>query len=96
MTFLVPLFVNLYPSIIIIILHDFTYRHPEPRQRPLSGTISKTLQKSDRALLTSSTVVTDDNTSDQQSMILGAPLAAGNQLHLDLQQSYITTKSQTS
>ena len=67
------------------------YRHPEPRQRPLSGTISRTLQKSDRALLTSSTIVTtsDDVTSDQQSMILGALLTAGNQLHLDLQQCYI-------
>ena len=71
------------------------YRHPEPRQRPLSGTISRTLQKSDRALLTSSTIVTtsDDVTSDQQSMILGAPLAAGNQLHLDLQQLYIAENS---
>jgi len=73
-------------------------RHPEPRQRPLSDTISRTLQKSDRALLTSSTAVTtsDDDTSDQQSMILGAPLTAGNQLHLDLQQSYMIIKSQTS
>jgi len=67
------------------------YRHPEPRQRPLSGIISRTLQKSDRALLISSTIVTtsDDVTSDQHSMILGAPLTAGNQLHLDLQQCYI-------
>ncbi|XP_065899943.1 uncharacterized protein [Dysidea avara] len=70
--------------------------HPEPRQRPLPCTISRTLQKSDRALLTSSTTVTDDNTSDQLSMTLGGPLAAGYQLHLDLQQSYMTLKLQAS
>ena len=49
-------------------------RDPEPRQRPLSDTISRTLQKSDRALLSSSAAVTtsDDDTFDQQSMMLGA------------------------
>ena len=67
------------------------YRHPTARDRPTSGSISQTLQKSDRALLTSSIQVTDDDvTKDNQSMMLGAPLTAGNQLYLDLQQRYMT------
>ena len=67
------------------------YRHPTARDRPTSGSISRTLQKSDKALLTSSVQVTDDNvtTKDNQSMMLGAPLTAGSQLYLDLQQRYI-------
>ena len=66
------------------------YRHPTARDRPTSGSISQTLQKSDRALLTSSIQVTDDDvTKDNQSMMLGAPLTAGNQLYLDLQQRYM-------
>ena len=36
------------------------YRHPTARDRPTSGSISQTMQKSDRALLTSSAQVTDD------------------------------------
>ena len=69
------------------------HRHPTARDRPTSGSLSRTLQKSDRALLTSSGQVTnDDVTKDNQSMILGAPLSAGNQLYLDLQQRY-TIKS---
>ena len=67
------------------------YRHPTARDRPTSGSISQTLQKSDRALLTSSVLLTDDNTTkDSQSMMLGAPLTAGSQLYLDLQQRYIS------
>ena len=68
------------------------YRHPTARDRPTSGSISQMLQKSDRALLTSSVQVTDDNvtTKDNQSMMLGAPLTAGSQLYLDLQQRYIS------
>ena len=70
------------------------YRHPTARDRPTSGSISQTLQKSDRALLTSSVQVTDDDaTKDNQSMILGAPLTAGSQLHLDLQQRYVIKSS---
>ena len=69
------------------------HRHPTARDRPTSGSISQTLQKSDRALLTSSVQVTDDDvTNDNQSMMLGAPLTAGSQLYLDLQQRY-TLKS---
>ena len=69
------------------------YRHPIAKNRPKSGSISLTLQKSDRALLTSSVQVTDDDvTSESQSVILGAPLTAGSQLYLDLQQRY-TNKS---
>ena len=67
------------------------YRHPTARDRPTSGSMSRTLQKSDRALLTSSVLLTDDNiTKDNQSMMLGAPLTAGSQLYLDLQQRYIS------
>ena len=69
------------------------YRHPTARDRPTSGSILQTLQQSDRALLTSSVQVTDDDvTRDNQSIMLGAPLTAGNQLYLDLQQRY-TIKS---
>ena len=67
------------------------YRHPTARDRPKSGSISQTLQKSDRALLTSSVQVPEDEIiKDNQSMTLGAPLPAGAQLHLDLQQKYVT------
>ena len=68
-------------------------RHPNARDRPVAGSVSRLLQKSDRALLTSSVQVTDDDiTKDNQSMMLGAPLSAGSQLYLDLQQRY-TAKS---
>ena len=63
------------------------YRHPTARDRPASASISQTLQKSDRALLTSSVQVTEE---DNQSMMLGAPLTAGSQLYLDLQEKYMT------
>ena len=67
------------------------YRHPTTRDRPTSGSLSRILQKSDRALLTSSIQVGDDElTKDNQSMMLGAPLTAGSQLYLDLQQRYVT------
>ena len=66
------------------------HRNPNARDRPVAGSVSETLQKSDRALLTSS--VQDNITKDNQSMMLGAPLSAGSQLYLDLQQRY-TTKS---
>lgn len=65
-------------------------RHPTPKDRPTPGSILQTLQKSDRALLTSFVQVTDNATSESQSMMLGAHLAAGNQLYLDLQQRYVT------
>ena len=66
------------------------YRHPTAKSRPKSGSISQTLQKSDRALLTSSMYVPDDEIAkDNQSMMLGAPLTAGTQLYLDLQQRYV-------
>ena len=69
------------------------YRHPNARDRPIAGSVSETLEKSDRALLTSSLQERDDDiTKDNQSMNLGAPLSAGSQLYLDLRQRY-TTKS---
>lgn len=65
-------------------------RHPIAKSRPTSGSITQTLEKSDSALLTSSVQVTDDDvTSESQSMMLGAPLTAGRQLYLDLQQRYV-------
>ena len=65
-------------------------RHPTAKSRPTSGSLSQILQKSDRALLTSSVQVTDDDVmSESQSMMLGAPLTAGSQLYLDLQQRYV-------
>ena len=78
-----------------MIMHsnNVLYRDPNTKSRPTSGSISQTLQKSDRALLTISVQVTDDDvTSESQSMMLGAPLTAGSQLYIDLQQRY-TNKS---
>ena len=70
------------------------YRHPTAKDRPMAGLLSQTLQKSDRALLTSSVQVVDKNaTKDGQSMMLGAPLTAGSQLYLDLQQKYVIKSS---
>ena len=67
------------------------YRHPTARSRPTSKSILRILQKSDRALLTSSVQVTDDDvTKYNQSMMPGAPLAEESQLYLDLQQRYMT------
>jgi len=66
-------------------------RHPTPRSRPTSGSIVETLWKSDRALLTNSVQVKDDDLS--QSMMLGAPLDEGSKLYLDLQQRYIEKSS---
>ena len=69
------------------------YRHPTARDRPTSGSISQALQKSDRTSLTSSMQVTEGQiTKENHSMVLGAPLTAGSQLYLDLQQRY-TIKS---
>jgi len=62
------------------------YRHPDPKQRPLSGVLLTTLQKPDNILLATS----DVTTTNGDSMVLGAPLVAGHQLHLDLQHSYTT------
>ena len=67
-------------------------RHPTAKNCPIAGSILQTLQKSDRALYTSSVQVTDDDiTKENQSMMLGAPLTAGSQLYIDLQQRYTTT-----
>ena len=66
------------------------YRHPTARDRPTSGSISQTL---DRISLTTSVQVTEGQIrKDNQSMTLEAPLTAGSQLYLDLQQRY-TIKS---
>ena len=70
-------------------------RHPTARSRPTSGSILETLQKSDRDLLASSVLETDDDTdtSDSQSMLLGASITAGEQLYLHLQNRYIPSKT---
>ena len=65
------------------------YRHPVAKDRPTPGSILRTLQKSDRSLLTRSMQVTDNVVLESQSMMLGAPLAAGNKLYIDLQQTYV-------
>ena len=73
---------------------SYVYRHPTAKGRPTSGSVSLTLQKSDRALLTSSVQATqDDLTKGNQSVMLGAPLAEGSQLYLDLQQKYANESS---
>ena len=70
----------------------FTQRHPVAKSRPIAGSVLWTLQNSDSTLLTSSTQVSEDKiTKDNQSVMLGAPLTAGNQLYLDLQQRYIAS-----
>jgi len=79
-----------------VVAYSYSYiclilRHPTAKNRPTPGLISRTLQKSDRTLLISSVQMTDDVTSESQPMMLGAPLAAGNQLYLDLQQRYTVT-----
>ena len=68
------------------VLCVYICRHPTAKSRPTSELILETLQKSDRALLTSSVQVTGDDTN--QSMMLGASLDEGSQLYFDLQQSY--------
>ena len=70
----------------------FTQRHPAAKNRPIAGSILRTLQNSDSTLLTSSIQVSEDKiTKDNQSMMVGAPLTAGNQLYLNLQQRYIAS-----
>ena len=70
------------------------YRHPTAKDRPMAGLLSQILQKSDRALLTSSVELVSKNaTKDNQSMTLGAPLTAGSQLYIDLQERYIIKSS---
>ena len=64
------------------------YRHPVAKHRPLPDSVSQTLQKSQNGLLTSP--ATDDA---EQLMMLGEPLSTGNQLYLDLQQTYLTNIS---
>ncbi|XP_065899877.1 uncharacterized protein [Dysidea avara] len=68
--------------------------HPEPKSRPPPGTITRTLQKSDRTLLPNSkATTTGDDKYDKQSLTLGAPLAAGNKLYLDFQERYMKKDS---
>ena len=69
------------------------YRHPTARDRPVARSTSQTLQKFDRISLTSSVQATEGQIkSDNQLMTLEAPLTAGSQMYLDLQQKY-TIKS---
>ena len=61
-------------------------RHPVAKHRPLPASVFRILQKDN--LLVASCSVTSDDAS--QSIVLGEPLAAGSQLYLDLQQTYMT------
>ena len=66
----------------------YTYnRHPEARNRPHPGMVLRTLQKSDRNLLQWS--MPDDDKTNGQVAMLGAPLTASEQLYPDLQSMYI-------
>ena len=64
-------------------------RHPEARNRPHPGlhVVLRTLQKSDRNLLQWS--MPDDDKTDGQVAMLGAPLTASEHLYPDLQSMYI-------
>ena len=63
------------------------YRHPEARSRPHPGMVLRTLQKSDSDLLQWS--MPDDDKTDGQVAMLGAPLTASEHLYLDLQSAYM-------
>ena len=63
------------------------YRHPEAKGRPYSISILRTLEKSDEILLQWS----ESTNTDNQVMMLGAPLINGEQLYPDLQSQYKTT-----
>jgi len=64
-----------------VVAYSYSYmcliRHPTAKNRPTPGVISRTLQKSDRTLLISSVQVTDDVTSESQSMMLELLLLEG-------------------
>ena len=53
--------------------------------------VLRTLQKSDRNLLQWS--MPDDDKTDGQVAMLGAPLTASEQLYLDLQSAYLKTNN---
>ena len=64
------------------------FRHPDASGRPRPSTISQTLQGSNTTLLHWSTP--EDDKTDGQVAVLGAPLSCGVQLYTDLQQLYST------
>ena len=64
-------------------------RHPETKYRPHPGLVLRTLQKSDRNLLQWS--MPDDDKTDGQVAMLGAPLSTSEQLYPDLQSLYRKT-----
>ena len=65
------------------------YRHPEAMNRPHPGLVLGALQKSDRNLLQWS--MPDDDKTDGQVAMLGAPLSASEHLYPDLQSLYMKT-----
>ena len=67
--------------------HALTCRHPDANGRPPSNTMLRTLQKSDRNLLHWTTP--EDDQTDGQVAVLGAPLSCGVRLYTDLQKMYI-------
>jgi len=76
-----------------LFLPSFSYRHPEANGRPQSSTMLRTLQKSDRNLLQWTTP--EDDQTDGQAAVLGAPLSCGVCLYADLQEMYITDNSES-
>ena len=70
------------------------YRHPEARCRPHPGLVLRTLQKSDRNLLQWS--MPDDDKTDGQVAMLGAPLTASEHLYPDLQSLYVKNSTSLS
>jgi len=67
----------------------FIYRHPEARCRPHPDLVLRTLQKPDEDLLQWS--MPDDDKSDGQVAMLGAPLTASEHLYPELQSLYMKT-----
>ena len=71
-------------------MYILIFRHPEARNRPHPRLALRTLQKSDRNLLQWS--MPDDDKTDGQVAMLGAPLSTSEHLYPDLQSLYIKNK----
>ena len=65
-------------------------RHPEKSERPTFSGIFEALSQPSVALLKWSV---EDRRSHQQATVLGAEVVAGNDLHFDIQETYIKRQS---
>ena len=63
-----------------------SHRHPSAGSRPVPGVILQTLQESNTTLLQWTTP--EDDQTDGQVAVLGAPLSCGVHLYTDLQEMY--------